>query len=44
VVSAGGNRLIAQVLKPEFKLNVTGFDERRNLFVRVLEQEATDGN
>lgn len=44
LVSAGGNRLIAQVLKPEFKLNVTGFDERRNLFVRVLEQEATDGN
>lgn len=44
VAFAGGNRLVVKVLKPDFRLNVLGFDERRNLFVRVLEQEATDGS
>lgn len=44
VISAEGNQLLVQVLKPEFRINVTGFDERRNLFVRVSEREGTDGN
>jgi hypothetical protein len=43
-VSAKGNRLVVDVLEPEFKLTVTGFDERRNLFVRVQGRETTDGN
>ena len=44
VVQSGGNQLVIKILKPEFRINVTGFDERRNLYVRVLERSATDGN
>ncbi|HCO27063.1 MAG: hypothetical protein CME31_22440 [Gimesia sp.] len=44
VVSASGNQLLIKVLNPSFKINVLGFDERRNLFVRALEKESTDDN
>lgn len=44
VVSASGNQLLIKVFNPSFKIKVSGFDERRNLFVRALEKEGTDDN
>jgi hypothetical protein len=44
VLSASGNQLLLRVVQPQFRLNVTGFDERRNLFVRVVEKEDDNGN
>lgn len=44
VISATGNHLIVKVLNPEFRINVTGFDERRNLYVRVLAKDGSNGD
>jgi hypothetical protein len=44
VLSANGNELLLKVVQPQFRLNVSGFDERRNLFVRVVEKEDDNGN
>lgn len=44
IVAACGNQLLLEVVKPQFRINVSGFDERRNLYVRVLEKELDDGN
>lgn len=44
VVTASGNQLVVRVLKPEFKVNVSGFDEKRNLFVRAVAKEGSDGD
>lgn len=39
VVSRGLNRMLLRVLKPDFRLSVTGFDEKRDLYVKVLARE-----
>ena len=44
VVSVSGNQLLLEVVEPQFRLNVSGFDERRNLYVRVVEKEENNGN
>lgn len=44
VISASGNQLLLEVLQPQFRVNVSGFDERRNLYVRALEKEAENGD
>jgi len=38
------NRIVAAVRAPDFALNVTGFDENRDLYVRVVVKENTDGD
>lgn len=44
VLSAEGNQLLLEVLQPQFRVNVSGFDERRNLYVRAMEKEAEHGD
>jgi hypothetical protein len=39
IKSKKGNRMTATVLAPQFNLTVTGFDEHRDLFVRVNPKE-----
>ncbi|MCX7590175.1 MAG: hypothetical protein N2255_00965, partial [Kiritimatiellae bacterium] len=39
VVSLEPNRMLLEVLKPDFRLCVTGFDENRDLYVKVLVRE-----
>lgn len=38
----GPNRLLVEVTQPDFQLALAGFDTRRDLFVKVDEQKATD--
>ena len=42
VVAKQENRLLIDVLDPEFNLTVTGFDEKRDLFVDVKMEEGSD--
>jgi hypothetical protein len=42
VVEQGDNRMLVRITGPEFRLSVTGFDENRDLYVRVNEREATN--
>jgi hypothetical protein len=45
IVEHADNRIVVQVTAPEFRLSVTGFDENRDLYVRVRETEvATDAD
>jgi len=40
----GPNTILADVTDPEFRLEVTGFDPNRDLYVRVKVREATDAD
>jgi hypothetical protein len=45
IVEYADNRMVVRVTAPEFRLGVTGFDENRDLYVRVRETEVvTDGD
>ena len=39
VISRSLNQMVVKVTKPDFRLSVTGFDENRDLYVRVLARE-----
>lgn len=39
-----GNRIVADVTEPEFRLEVTGFDPNRDLYIRVRVMEETDAD
>ena len=42
VLSRDGNRIRVEILDPEFRLNVRGFDENRDLFVNAKMEERSD--
>jgi hypothetical protein len=45
VVSRALNEMVVRVLKPDFRLSVTGFDPNRDLYVKVLpREEEADGD
>jgi hypothetical protein len=39
VIEQGDNRILVRITAPGFRLSVTGFDENRDLYVRVNERE-----
>jgi len=42
VVAKEGNRMVVEILNPDFRLTVAGFDEKRDLFVNVRMEEGAD--
>ncbi|HID24527.1 MAG TPA: hypothetical protein EYP14_19310 [Planctomycetaceae bacterium] len=44
VLECTGNSILAQVIKPDFSLHVTGFDENRDLYVKVTPRERSDAS
>ena len=45
LLTRSGNEIQAEVTEKDFLLTVTGFDENRNLFVKVtVPQEESDGD
>lgn len=44
ILERSENRMLVAVTDPNFSLHVTGFDERRDLYVRAVSKEKADGN
>jgi len=44
VLHRQGNHIVVAVRDPDFSLHITGFDAKRDLYVRVVPKEDTDGN
>lgn len=44
IVRQDENRIVVAVNDPEFALHVTGFDERRQLYIKAVLREVADGN
>ncbi len=43
IVRRSGNRIVVAVQDPDFALHVIGFDKRRQVYVRAVAREDTDG-
>ena len=44
VVECARNRVLAAIREPDFSLHITGFDEKRDLYVRAAAKEAPDAS
>ncbi len=44
IVECNGNRVVIDIKEPDFTFSVVGFDERRQLYVKAVAKEVTNGD